>query len=79
MLPFLAGEHAGMYGAFTILGFPEPDDPDVVYIEHATSDLYLERTEEIQQYTLLFDHLRAAAFAPTTRCLPRRAHQGFDA
>jgi transcriptional regulator with XRE-family HTH domain len=64
VLPFPAGEHAGMYGAFTILGFPEPADPDVVYIEHATGDLYLERAGEIQQYTLLFDHLRAAALAP---------------
>jgi transcriptional regulator with XRE-family HTH domain len=64
VVPFTAGEHAGLSGAFTILGFPEPADPDVVYIEHATGDLYLERTEEIQQYTLLFDHLRAAALAP---------------
>jgi hypothetical protein len=64
VLPFPAGEHPGLSGAFTLLGFPEPADPDVVYIEHATGDLYLERAEEIRQYALLFDYLRAAALAP---------------
>jgi transcriptional regulator with XRE-family HTH domain len=64
VLPFPAGEHPGLSGAFTILGFPEPADPDVIYIEHATGDLYLERAEEIRQYALLFDYLRAAALAP---------------
>jgi transcriptional regulator with XRE-family HTH domain len=64
VLPFPAGEHPGFSGAFTILGFPEPADPDIVYIEHASGDLYLERAEEIQQYALRFDYLRAAALAP---------------
>jgi transcriptional regulator with XRE-family HTH domain len=64
ILAFRSGEHAGMDGAFTILGFVEPADPDVVYLENATSDLYLERSEEIQRYALLFNHLRAAALKP---------------
>ncbi len=64
VLPSAAGEHAGMDGAFTILSFPESADRDVVYLENATSDLYLESTEEIRRYTLLFDHLRAAALSP---------------
>jgi hypothetical protein len=32
VLAFAAGDHAGMSGAFTIFSFPEPDDPDVVYL-----------------------------------------------
>jgi transcriptional regulator with XRE-family HTH domain len=64
VLPFSAGEHAGMDGAFSILSFPEPADPEVVYLEHATSDLFLERAEDVRRYTLLFDHLRAAALRP---------------
>jgi transcriptional regulator with XRE-family HTH domain len=64
VLPFGAGQHAGMDGAFTILGFPEPADPAVVYLENATSDLYLESPEDVRRYTLLFDHLRAAALKP---------------
>lgn len=64
VLPFAAGGHAGIDGAFTILGFPEPADPDVVYLDHAGGDLYLESAHEIQRYALLFDHLRAAALKP---------------
>jgi transcriptional regulator with XRE-family HTH domain len=64
VLQYSAGEHAGMDGAFTILSFPEPADPAVVYLENATSDLYLEGPDEVRRYTLLFDHLRAAALKP---------------
>lgn len=64
VMPFDVGEHAGMDGAFTILRFPEAADPDVVYIEQLTGQLYLERPEEIRRYSLVFDHLRAAALAP---------------
>jgi hypothetical protein len=64
VLPFAAGEHAGMSGAFTILTFSEPADPEVVYLEHNTNDLYLQDPEEIRQYSILFDHLGNAALAP---------------
>lgn len=64
VLPFSAGEHAGMTGAFTILGFSEPTDPDVVYLEQTTSDLYLENIEDIQWYKQAFDHLRTEAMEP---------------
>lgn len=64
VVPFEAEAHAGMDGAFTILGYPEPADPDVVYLENAISGLYPEKPEEIRHYTMLFDHLRAAALKP---------------
>jgi transcriptional regulator with XRE-family HTH domain len=64
VLPFAVGEHAGMSGPFTIFGFPEPADPDVVYLEHAKSDLYLESLGEIQRYALAFERLRVAALTP---------------
>ena len=64
VLPFAAGHHAGMSGAFTIFSFPEPDDPDVVYLEHTKSDLYLESEEEIRRYAAAFDQLRAMALPP---------------
>ena len=64
VLPLDAAEHAGMDGSFTIYEFSEPDGPAVVYLENATSDLYLETAEELRRYTLLFDHLRAAAMKP---------------
>lgn len=64
LLPFSAGEHIGMDGSFTIVGFRDPADPDVVYLEHTLSDLYLEDSEAVRQYALLFDHLRADALSP---------------
>jgi len=64
VLPFQAGAHAGMEGPFLILGFPEQADPDVVYVDNTTAGIYLEEPAEILRYTLMFDHLRAAALAP---------------
>lgn len=64
ILPFEAGAHAGMDGTFTILDFPEPGDPAVVYAENATGGLFLEKSEELQKYVFIFDHIRAAAIRP---------------
>jgi transcriptional regulator with XRE-family HTH domain len=64
VLPFQAGAHAGMEGPFLIFGFPEQADPDVVYVDNTTTGIYLEEPAEILRYTLMFDHLRAAALAP---------------
>jgi transcriptional regulator with XRE-family HTH domain len=64
LLPFAAGAHAGMEGPFLILGFPEKADPDVVYVENTTAMGYLEEPVDIDRYTLMFDHLRAAALSP---------------
>ena len=64
ILPFEVGAHAGMDGTFTILSFPEPGDPDVVYAENATGGLFLEKSDELQKYSFIFDHIRAAAIRP---------------
>lgn len=64
VVPFSAGAHAGMEAPFLILGFPEQADPDVVYVEYSTSGVYLEQPEDVHRYTLIFDHLRAAALKP---------------
>jgi transcriptional regulator with XRE-family HTH domain len=64
VLPFAAGEHPGMTSSFVILRFPEPSDPDVVYLENFTSGLYVEEQEEIARYTLVCDHLGAMALSP---------------
>jgi transcriptional regulator with XRE-family HTH domain len=61
VLPFSVGAHAGMDGAFMILGFPAPTDPDVTYVHYYTGTLYLEKSDDLARYTLMFDHLRAAA------------------
>ncbi len=74
VLPFSVGAHAAMDGAFMILDFPEPADPNVVYIEYHSGTLYLEKTAEVQRYKLIFDHLRAAALpVDASRALIARA------
>lgn len=61
VLPFTAGEHAGLDGQFDIIGFEEDADPDVLYLENTTRDLYLSDADAIRRYTMVFDHLEAAA------------------
>jgi len=61
VVPFDVGAHPSMDGSFSILGFPDPADPNVVYIEYQTGALYLEKPQEVGRYRLMFDHLRAAA------------------
>jgi hypothetical protein len=73
VLPFSNGAHASMDGSFTVLSFPNDTDPQVAYIEYQTGSLYLERREEVGRYTLVFDHLRAAALpVDASRTLIRR-------
>jgi transcriptional regulator with XRE-family HTH domain len=67
-LPFTAGGHAALDGPFIIMGFPDPGDPNVVYIEMTTSDLWHEDPASVSRYDTLFDHLRATAL-PTTESL----------
>ncbi|WP_225878688.1 helix-turn-helix domain-containing protein [Spongiactinospora rosea] len=59
------GAHPGMCGAFVLMDFPSPEFfAPLVYLESAISSLYLEDEEQIAQYTLMFDHLRAIALGP---------------
>jgi transcriptional regulator with XRE-family HTH domain len=64
VLPFGAGVHPAMEGAFSILGFPEAADPDVVYLENQAGSLYLEEEAEIDRYARMFSHLIAKALDP---------------
>ncbi len=74
VMPFSGGAHSAMDGSFNILGFPDPVDPQVVYIEYQTGALYLEKREEVDRYKLIFDHMRAAALpVDASRALIRRS------
>ncbi|MEJ3748855.1 helix-turn-helix transcriptional regulator [Actinomycetes bacterium KLBMP 9797] len=55
VLPWSVGAHAAMAGAFRILDFDEPDDPDVVYLESHVGALYLEEPHEVDEYRRIFD------------------------
>ncbi|WP_069813165.1 helix-turn-helix domain-containing protein [Streptomyces sp. TP-A0874] len=64
VMPFAFGGHAGESGAFTMLRFPEPDLPDVVYLEQLTSALYVDKPEEVAQYQRVMDRLHADSLTP---------------
>jgi transcriptional regulator with XRE-family HTH domain len=64
VLPFTAGAHPAMDGAFSILAFPEPADPDVVYLENQAGSLYLEEQPELDRYARMYSHLMAKALDP---------------
>lgn len=78
VVPFGSGAHAGLENPFLILCFPEPADPDVVYVENTTSGSYLEEPSDVYRYTLMFDHLRASALNPTdTLLMVKQAADGL--
>jgi hypothetical protein len=57
VMPFESGGHAAAGGAFSILRFPYPELSDVVYIEHLTSGLYLDKPEDVDRYTAAISRL----------------------
>ena len=63
VLPFSAGAHASMDSAFSIVSFDPPTDGDIVYFEHPTCSLYLDKPGEVARYRLAYEHLRAASLS----------------
>ncbi|QES48738.1 transcriptional regulator [Streptomyces venezuelae] len=61
VMPFSMGAHPGLNGQYAILEFPDASDSTVVYIEGVTSDLYLEKANDVQKYSVMYEHLRAQA------------------
>jgi hypothetical protein len=66
VMPFNSAGYPGAGGAFSILRFPEGDLPDIVYIEHATSALYLDKLEEVDEYVAIMEGLTISA-APVSQ------------
>jgi transcriptional regulator with XRE-family HTH domain len=62
VLPYRAASVAE--GAFAMLRFAEPELPDVVYLEHLTGALYLDKRDEIDRYGRVFDRLTVGAETP---------------
>ncbi|MEU0043198.1 helix-turn-helix domain-containing protein [Streptomyces werraensis] len=63
VLPFDSGTYPAT-GSYTMLGFPAPEDPDLVYRDGITDAVYLEGEHHVREYTRAFDGLRAAALSP---------------
>ncbi len=56
VLPWEVGAHAAVHmGPFTILDFPDPDDPAVVYLEVQPGARYLEKAGELAEYRRIYN------------------------
>ncbi|MGH3938690.1 MAG: helix-turn-helix domain-containing protein [Pseudonocardiaceae bacterium] len=63
VVSFSSGAYVGQDGAFTILGFTEPSNSDVVYVQSPVGNLYLEKSEQVQHQVDTFNHIRKAALS----------------
>lgn len=63
VIPYAAGAHPGMPGGFSLLSFPDPDDPEIVYIDSMANDLFLESEQDLRRYTATFNSLTKMALS----------------
>ncbi|MBV9141679.1 MAG: helix-turn-helix domain-containing protein [Pseudonocardiales bacterium] len=63
VLPYQFSGYAAE-GSFNMLRFAEPDLPDVVYIEHLSGALYLDKRADTELYGRVFDRLTVDAQTP---------------
>ncbi len=61
LLPFIAGPHRGMGGAFTVLQFDDPLLSDLLYLESSDKESISHIDEEIRGYLELFVELQNMA------------------
>lgn len=64
VLPLSVGEHGAVGGSFHVYKFAESSSPDVVFLEHTASDLYLDNRDQVERYSATFERLRHAAMNP---------------
>jgi transcriptional regulator with XRE-family HTH domain len=65
VLPYRAGAHAGMAGAFNIISFAESGAMDVVYLDTPSSSLWLESEQDTAHHAVIFDRIARQALAQT--------------
>jgi transcriptional regulator with XRE-family HTH domain len=77
VVPFSRSGHAVESGSFNLLRFRERDLPDVVFIEHLTSAMYLEQRPDVEHYLEVMDRLSGEALTPaaTTRIIQQAARE----
>ncbi len=63
ILPLEAGEYACMSSSFVLFSFGSELTASTVFVENLTGSQYLEQTDELIGYTLVFDKLRSAALS----------------
>jgi hypothetical protein len=64
VLSYEMGANAGLDGRFTLLSYPNPNDPDIAYVEGTMGNVYVESSEEIGQHVERFRRIRTASLSP---------------
>ncbi|NIK59749.1 helix-turn-helix domain-containing protein [Kribbella shirazensis] len=64
IIPLESSGHAATGGAFSLLRFPQRDLPDIVYLEHLTSALYLDKRDDVETYTQALELLASTSPPP---------------
>ncbi|NED00981.1 transcriptional regulator, partial [Streptomyces sp. SID6648] len=52
---------SGLTGAFTILDFPDPTEPAVVYLDSPGGNLYLQKAKDTRRFDQSHSRLRGMA------------------
>ena len=63
VVPFGTGGSAAET-SFTLLRFAEPAPPDIVYLEHLSGALYLDKSDDVEIYTKIAQRLAVEAATP---------------
>jgi transcriptional regulator with XRE-family HTH domain len=64
VLLFSIGGHAGAGGPITMLRLPEPELPEVIYLEQLTTAVYPSRADDIEYYRHILNRLAVQAEPP---------------
>jgi hypothetical protein len=64
VISFGAGAHSGMAGSFTMLSFPDPSDPDEIYLEYSIGESMTGAPAQVQRHERLFARLQRVALSP---------------
>ena len=64
VVPYGVGGHAVPSG-FSVLRFSDRELPDIVYVEHLTSALYLDKQSDVDQYMLAMERLSIVSAPPS--------------
>lgn len=77
IIPFDAGGHAAAGGPFAILRFPDPELPDVVYVEQLTTAQYLDKRDDVDNYAIAMEKVCVEAEPPdrTATILSKILHE----
>ncbi|MGH3698694.1 MAG: helix-turn-helix domain-containing protein [Pseudonocardiaceae bacterium] len=65
VMPAVAGAYPAQNCPFSLLSFPDPEDHDVASVEYLDGVVYVEDTQDVDRFILVFDGLKQQALGPS--------------